>query len=29
MSYKYIRNKRLITAMLVAGVIVPILFTIL
>jgi hypothetical protein len=29
MSYKYIRNKRLITAMLVAGVIVPILFTVL
>jgi hypothetical protein len=27
MSYKYIRNKRLITVMLLAGIIVPVLFT--
>lgn len=29
MSYKYIRNRRLITAILLAGIIVPILLTIL
>jgi hypothetical protein len=28
MSYKYIRNRRLITAILLAGIIVPILLTI-
>jgi hypothetical protein len=28
MSYKYIRNRRLITAILLAGIIVPVLFTI-
>jgi hypothetical protein len=28
MSYKYIRNRRLITLMLLAGIIVPVLFTV-
>jgi hypothetical protein len=28
MSYKYIRNRRLITVMLLAGIIVPVLFTV-
>jgi hypothetical protein len=28
MSYKYIRNRRLITAIILAGIIVPILFTV-
>ncbi len=29
MSYKYIRNRNLITAVLLAGIIIPILLTIL
>jgi hypothetical protein len=29
MSYKYIRNRNLITAVLLAGVIIPILLTVL
>jgi hypothetical protein len=28
MSYKYIRNRRLITALIVAGIVVPVLFTV-
>jgi hypothetical protein len=28
MSYKYIRNRRLITALILAGIVVPVLFTI-